>query len=246
MRRPPPRLGGGLAVVVGRRDDPAARRRQARSRPCLTWRRPRAGRRRAESKETRAQQLIDAAMRTIAMHGLAGAITALLTERAGLSAGIIDLRFGSKDKLLAAALERLVMAHRAKSIAAARNPMLDPAARLWAPMEAHFAHDVRTPTRIAVWFACFGEARRRARCRRISESFDTERTDFMESCGEALMAGSGAPGLDPERFAQLIESAADGLCLDMPPYPDEVGAASAREQMRAFFPRRFAPPEAAR
>ena len=208
--------------------------------PTATARAPRTA-----PRETRAQQLIDAAMETIAVHGLSGTTTALLTERAGLSAGIINLHFGSKEKLLEATLERLVREHRAKWIEAARNPSLDPAARLWALMEAHFAPDICTPTKIAVWFAFFGEARHRATYMRISESFDTERSDFMEACCAALIADAPRAPLDAERLSQLIESTADGLWLDMLLYPAEVDRAYARAQMRgflnAFFPRHFAP-----
>jgi TetR/AcrR family transcriptional repressor of bet genes len=210
--------------------------------PTATVHRPR---RRTAPREVRADQLIEAAMETIAEHGLAGTTTALLTERAGLSAGIINLHFGSKDALLDATLERLVLEHRAKWIEAARNPTLSPAARLWALMEAHFAPETCTPVKIAVWFAFFGEARHRATYLRISESFDTERSDFMEACCEALIAEDPRPGLDAERLSQLIESTADGLWLDMLLYPAEVDRAFAREQMRAFlhafFPRHFAP-----
>jgi len=191
--------------------------------------------RRTAPKALRAQQLVDAAMETIAVHGLSGTTTALLTERAGLSAGIINLHFGSKDALLEATLERLINEHRAGWIEAVRNPGLDPAARLWALMEAHFSPTICTRTKIAVWFAFFGEARHRATYRRISESFDTERSDFMEACCEALVADGGYRGIDPERLSQLIESTADGLWLDMLLYPDEVDLDYARAQMRAFL-----------
>ncbi len=200
--------------------------------------------RRTASKEERAQQLIDAAMDTIAVHGLSGTTTALLTERAGLSAGIISLHFGSKDNLLAATLERLITEHRAQWIEAAKNPRLNPAARLWALMEAHFAPEICTPTKIRVWFAFFGEATHRATYRRLCEGFDTERSDFMEACCESIVEEGGYAALDAERLSQLIESTADGLWLDMLLYPDEVDSAYAREQMRlmlqAFFPRHFA------
>lgn len=200
--------------------------------------------RRTASKEARIGQLIDAAMETIAVHGLSGTTTALLTERAGLSAGIINLHFGSKDALLDATLERLIAEHRAKWIEAVKNPGLGAAARLWALMEAHFAPDICTPTKIAVWFAFFGEARHRATYRRISERFDTERGDFMDACCAGLVAEGGYAVPDPERLSHLIESTADGLWLDLLLYPEEMDLDNARNQMRTLlhhlFPRHFA------
>ncbi len=203
--------------------------------------------RRTAPKEERVQQLVWAAMETIAVHGLSGTTTAMLTEKAGLSAGIINLHFGNKDNLLVATLKQLVMEHRAGWVAAAEDETLDPAARLWALMEAHFAPEICNPTKIAVWFAFFGEARHREAYLGISEGFDNERSDFMDDCCEAIIAEGGYIGLDPERVSQLIESTADGLWLDMLLYPHEVDPQLARDQMRsflhAFFPRHFSAPD---
>ncbi|MCC5986002.1 MAG: TetR family transcriptional regulator C-terminal domain-containing protein [Rhodobacteraceae bacterium] len=202
--------------------------------------------RRTAPKEERVQQLVWAAMETIAVHGLSATTTAMLTEKAGLSAGIINLHFGNKENLLLETLRTLVMEHRAGWVAAAEDATLDPAARLWALMEAHFAPEICNPIKIAVWFAFFGEARHREAYLGISESFDNERSDFMDDCCEAIIAEGGYTGLDPERLSQLIESTADGLWLDMLLYPHEVSPQLARDQMRsflhAFFPRHFAPP----
>ncbi len=199
--------------------------------------------RRTAPKEERVQQLIDAAIETIAEHGLTGTTTSLLTQRAGLSAGIISLHFGSKEKLLEATLEALILEHRAHWKAALDAVGDDPAARLWALMEAHFAPEICTRAKIAVWFAFFGERGHRATYRQISERFDLERSDFMDECCARLVAQSGDPVLDPERVSHLIESAADGLWLDMLLYPDEMDVDNAREQMRTllhhFFPRHF-------
>ncbi len=202
--------------------------------------------RRTAPKEEREQQLITAAMETIAQHGLAGTTTALLTKRAGLSAGIINLHFGSKDRLLEATLETLVQEHRSHWMASLDAVGDDPAARLWALMEAHFAPAICSPVKIAVWFAFFGDQRYRQTYRQISERFDLERSDFMDTCCKRLVAEGGYGVLDPERIAHLIETVADGLWLDMLLYPDEMDLARARDQMRMqlhhFFPRHFDAP----
>ncbi len=202
--------------------------------------------RRTAPKEQREQQLIDAAMQIIAEHGLSGTTTALLTRQAGLSAGIINLHFGNKDKLLEATLASLVQEHRARWMASLAAVPDEPAERLWALMEAHFAPEICTPTKIAVWFAFFGESGHRATYRHISENFDLERSDFMDECCTRLVAESGKAALDPERVSHLIESTADGLWLDMLLYPEEMDVDNARDQMRTllhhFFPRHFEMP----
>ena len=55
--------------------------------------------RRTESKEVRRQQLIDAAIHSIAQNGIAGTTMSTVTETAGLSLGIVNFHFESKQKL---------------------------------------------------------------------------------------------------------------------------------------------------
>jgi AcrR family transcriptional regulator len=53
-------------------------------------------------------RLLDAASELIAERGWAGATLAGVGERAGFSRGLVTARFGSKEKLLAALVERIV------------------------------------------------------------------------------------------------------------------------------------------
>lgn len=200
-------------------------------------------RKRTAPKEERWRQLIDAAMVSIATHGLTGATTAVVTEAAGLSAGIVSLHFGTKENLLVATLESLANEHRERWLEAQGDPTLGPAARLQAIMAAHFDPEICNPVKIAVWFAFFGEARYRETYRRIVRAFDFERTTYVESCCRELAAERGGGAVDPPLLARSIESFADGLWLDMLLYPDEVRLADAKLQMRtmlhAHFPESF-------
>jgi TetR/AcrR family transcriptional repressor of bet genes len=56
--------------------------------------------RRALSKERRRQQLIDATIKCISNKGLGGLTLADVANEAGLSQGIVNLHFNSKDNLL--------------------------------------------------------------------------------------------------------------------------------------------------
>ena len=55
--------------------------------------------RRTESKEVRRKQLIDATIESIAQNGIAGTTMSTVTETAGLSLGIVNFHFESKQKL---------------------------------------------------------------------------------------------------------------------------------------------------
>ena len=56
--------------------------------------------RRTVSKEKRREQLIKSTIKCIARNGLSGTTMADVTSEAGLSLGIVNLHFQSKDKLL--------------------------------------------------------------------------------------------------------------------------------------------------
>lgn len=199
--------------------------------------------RRTAPREERWRQLIDAAMMSIAQNGLSGTTTAIVTETAGLSAGIVSLHFGNKENLLVATLESLAHEHRDRWAEAVRTPALNATQRLWAIMEAHFDPAICTPTKIAVWFAFFGEARYRETYRRIVEKFDFERTTTVEECCRTIIAEGGYVTADPSMLARSIESFADGLWLDLLLYPEEVTLEGAGLRMRAMlnahFPRHF-------
>ena len=60
---------------------------------------PQRGKRTA-SKEERQAQLIAATMRSIATHGLSDTTVATVSREAGLSQGIINLHFQTKERLL--------------------------------------------------------------------------------------------------------------------------------------------------
>ena len=63
---------------------------------------PEAGskRRQIRPRAERRQQLIDATIRCIAQHGLSAVTMQMVTREAGLSVGIANLHFESKDNLL--------------------------------------------------------------------------------------------------------------------------------------------------
>ena len=68
--------------------------------------------RRTASKEVRQGQLIKASIRSIARHGLSETTIATVANEAGLSQGIINLHFKSKERLLEETLAHIVEEYR--------------------------------------------------------------------------------------------------------------------------------------
>jgi len=194
---------------------------------------------RTSPKAERRQQLIDAAMEVIAEHGLSGTTTAMVTRRAGLSMGLVNHHFETKDNLLAEILLHLAEDLRASWLPAYENVALAPAEKLRAMVDALFGKEHCTPVRIRCWFAFFGDAGYRKAYRDTVEPFDTERSRAIRSLCEVLTREGGHEDVDPDALALQIEALADGLWLSMMLYPKEVTREIGRAQVMDLLSRHF-------
>ena len=68
--------------------------------------------RRTASKEERQEQLIQATIRSVASRGLSDTTMATVASEAGLSQGIINLHFQSKERLLVETLKYIADEYR--------------------------------------------------------------------------------------------------------------------------------------
>lgn len=110
-------------------------------------------------RQARRRQLVEAAIACIAEHGLAETTLSAVTTRAGLSHGLANFHFESKDALLSETLGHLAEEHHAEWRRALDSAGPAAADRLGAVIAADFAPAVCTPERLAVWFAFWGQAR---------------------------------------------------------------------------------------
>jgi TetR/AcrR family transcriptional repressor of bet genes len=133
-----------------------------------TVRLPREG----DHTDFRRQQLIDAAMSSIAEHGLANTTVSRVAEAAGLSQGIVNFYFENKRALLMATLEyvesEFQRVRRDTKCSAAKTPE----AQLDAIIEATFDPAVCNPLYLDVWDAFWGEARARADFNRVCSAYE--------------------------------------------------------------------------
>ncbi|MEL6482271.1 MAG: transcriptional regulator BetI [Pseudomonadota bacterium] len=197
---------------------------------------------RTASRAVRRQQLIEATIECIAENGLSGTTMAEVTRRAGLSLGLVSFHFRSKENLLQETLVYLAEEHRSRWVESLEDSALDPAAKLAAVMDAHFHPSTCNHTRIAVWFAFFGEARHRDVYRAKIASFDNERTDTVTRMCEALRDRENV-SVPAEDIASNLESLADGLWLSILLYPGWLDRRQAKAQLhsylRSVFPHAF-------
>lgn len=205
-----------------------------------------AKRRRTASKEVRRQQLIDSTINSIAKHGIAGTTLSTVTEDAGLSIGIVNFHFESKQKLLEATLTQLAQEHHDHWHKAYTDAGLSAPEKLMAIVDSHFHPKICTRKKLAVWFAFYGEAGRRAVYRSLVDGIDDERFDLSTGlCADIAKAGDHA-GAPVEQIARTLEGLYDGLWLNILMYPGSFSREQAKKQVRAYlatvFPKHFSLP----
>ncbi|MEK9587754.1 MAG: TetR family transcriptional regulator, partial [Gammaproteobacteria bacterium] len=93
-----------------------------------------------KSKEVRQEELIAATMRCIARVGLSATTLQMVTREAGLSLGIANLHFQSKENLLRATLESVMREYHSGQFAILEDEgEVSPAARLRRLLDFQFS-----------------------------------------------------------------------------------------------------------
>jgi AcrR family transcriptional regulator len=177
-------------------------------------------RERPENAARRRRQLIDAALTSVVKNGLAQTTLSTVAREAGLSQGVAVFYFGTKQALLAAALERHYQDYRDNWRAALTEAGDDPLRRVAALMRADFDPRVCNPKALAIWHAFWGEASARPLYAAIAESVDAERAREIRDALRDLLTPSGWSAEDVERLASGLDSLTDGLWLHLYLSPD--------------------------
>ena len=198
---------------------------------------------RAEAKAERRQQLIDATIDCIAKFGLSGTTMAKVTEIAGVSVGLANFHFASKDRLLEAVLRSLADEQRALWQSRVQGPDRSSGDLLRAIVESRFHPAICARRKLAVWFAFYGDAGARDIYRSAVGDVDDERLEASAALITEMVAEAGYPGIDPVETVLTIEAMWDGLWLNMLLYPGEFRRTACRDRamrmIATLFPYHF-------
>ena len=170
---------------------------------------------RAEQKQRTRQRLLEATMEVIATEGLSGVTMAKVAEQAGLSRGIGNFHFQSKEQLLLETL-RSIYQEFDKSW---RNIVADdvrlPAEKLKAIVEIILRPPIASKRKLAVWLAFWGEAPSRKTYLEICAAHDLE-WDAAVADIIQKMAGdnSNFRGMSLEKIAQSLTAMMDGFWVE--------------------------------
>ncbi len=202
-----------------------------------------ASKKRTASKEERQLQLIRATIRSVAKNGLSDTTMTTIAKEAGLSQGIINLHFQSKDRLLVETLRYITDEYRMVWEKALNGTGPSAAERLTALVEVYFKLPVCDRNKLAVWFAFWGESKSRPTYRKLCADRDDEyRHELSVLCEEVIEEG-GYKGFDPSMLAMGLTAMAEGLWLDLLISPRLITREQARSicmgYLASVFPRHF-------
>lgn len=195
------------------------------------------------AKDRRRQQLIKATINCIAKRGIAGTTMADVTQDAGLSLGIVNLHFQSKDKLFEETLLYLSDEYDAFCANALKKAGHTAAEKLTALAELDFSPKVCDRKKLAVWFAFWGEAKSRPTYLQICAENDRKYNDVVAKLCEDLVVDGGYTDIRPQAFAIGLAALTNGLWLDLLMTPNEINRNMARDisfdYLAVIFPNHF-------
>ncbi|MGA9575656.1 MAG: TetR family transcriptional regulator C-terminal domain-containing protein [Lysobacterales bacterium] len=198
--------------------------------------------RRTAPREERQVQLIKATIRSIAKNGLSVTTIATVAGEAGLSQGIINLHFQSKERLLEETLGHIVAEYRTAWYKAIETSGDSAAEKLAALAAVDFDKRICQRNKLAVWFAFWGESRSRLTYRKICAESTREYKQLLTGLCEDII-GQGGYKAEAHHVATGLLAMNGGLWLDILISPAEMSAGQAREisqaYLRGVFPRHF-------
>ena len=197
-------------------------------------------RRQIRPKAERRQQLIDATIRCIAQHGLSKVTMQMVTSEAGLSVGIANLHFQSKDNLLKETLRFVAEEYHGGQIKIMEgSDMPDLGQRLDALLDFQLGRGVTQRQKMSVWFAYYGEAGARPVYQKIVSTVDRLAAQKLEALFSDIIKEGEYQGVDARELATGYSSLIDGLHLGLLVTPRELTKRRARAVARDFLRRAF-------
>ena len=197
---------------------------------------------RKASREVRRLQLIEATIDSLARRGYAETTMADVADGAGLSRGIVNFHFESKEKLLVATLQHMSDEYAAHWRAALQKAGDDPARQLAALVAADFDRTICNRRKLAAWCAFWGEAKSRPTYQALCGARDVAYQNVIVDLCRRLKE-EGGYGYDPLAVALGVSAVLEGLWLRLMMGTEDVTRESAlrgaNELLASVFPRHF-------
>jgi len=198
---------------------------------------------RSASKQARRNQLIKATLHCIARKGLSSTTMADITQQAGLSLGIVNLHFVSKERLLIETLQYVADEYQQGLETIYSDQTLNVSAKIRAQANYDFSKKIINRDKLAVWFAFWGEAKARPTYSAICAEYDDLVARNLTALFDNLKRAGDYDNINPARAARAYTALTDGLWLDLLISPRKLSVTKAREVVNDFlfsqFPQHF-------
>lgn len=199
--------------------------------------------RRTASKARRRQQLIDATMKCIARKGMGGTTLGDVAREAGLSQGIVNLHFKSKENLLNETLRYLADDYKIAFNKTLEKSGPNAADKLLALLELDLRPSIMDRQKIAVWFAFWGEVKSRPAYRKICDERDRYYDEVVERLCQDIIDEGEYEGVSAPLVTIALTSMSNGLwlsCLISPKSFDrQLAKQSIVSLLQGYFPNHF-------
>lgn len=173
---------------------------------------------RAAIKAWHRQKIIDATIEVITTHGIAGTTIARVVELAGVSMGLVNVHFRSKQILLSEVLRQMAEQYRTHWRSRLETAPAEAGARLKALILADLDPDVLNLKTLGVWFAFRAQVRARPEYLELVGMREQEKTRQTIALLSEINQVTG--GLhDPESLARLLAATTEGLWTEYYLYP---------------------------
>ncbi len=198
---------------------------------------------RAEAKQRSRRKLITATLNSIAKRGFAETTLARVAEGAGLSRGIVNFHFRTKNALFLETLKFISLDYREHWARALNEAGPTAAEKLEAVVMFDFDPPTSNRNRIAAWFAFYGEAKSSPTYMAACDDVDqVAYKEMIELCRTIIKEGRYS-NLDPVRVAEGLNAMSEGLWLDILISPHNSSSELSKQTlsiyMRALFPKHF-------
>ena len=201
--------------------------------------------RRTAARLQRRQQLIDATINCIARNGMSSTSIADVAQEAGLSQGIVNLHFKTKENLLNETLQFLSDEYQARFDAAIDKAGPLPEDKLYAVMDLDFRPSICDRHKLAVWFAFYGEVKFHPDYRRICKRHDDYYDSVVRELCERIIADGDYKHITATTATMLLSATTIGLWLDSLVYAKTFDRREARAAvelcLNGLFPKHFPP-----
>jgi TetR/AcrR family transcriptional repressor of bet genes len=198
---------------------------------------------RTATREQRRQQLIDATIKCIARKGMGSTTLGDVAKEAGLSQGIVNLHFESKENLLNETLRYIADDYKSQFNRVLAKSGPDAASQLHALMKLDLRPSILDRRKLAVWFAFWGEVKSRPRYRQVCEKSDEYYDEVLSSLCDEIISEGNYKNVSSAAVATVLTSVTNGMWLSYlisPKRFDRQNATNAvDEYLHSVFPNHF-------